>query len=173
MINLSKLGFGEVELPSQVASKKEVAELLKEESKAKKKKRRVLVNRTRSLSKKELKVAVELTFLSTCVLNRIDELKDTSLYSKEVKAATNLLETELEQYTDANMWSEIEGKSAHSAMEQLDLGSQFVDRFLRLTTQALDFDQEKYEAYVNAIEAVNQQFGLTLLWKHNDPKDRS
>ncbi|MDR6195668.1 hypothetical protein [Siphonobacter sp. SORGH_AS_0500] len=170
MINISNLGFGEVELPSQVAIKEQVTEFFKKESKAKKKTKKVLVNRYRSLSKSELTVAVELTFLSTCVLNRIDELKHTSLYSKEVKAATNLLETELEQYTDANMWSEIEGKSAHNAMEQLDMGSQFVDRFLRLSTQALDFEQEKYEAYVNAIETVNQQFGLTLLWKPNDPK---
>lgn len=171
-VNLFRVGFSsEGELPSTIHLQQSALMQTfiknKIERKTQPKKNKISV---RSLSKRELNVAVELTFLSTSFLNRLDEVKSTSLYSQDMKAAVNLVSTELEDYTHANMWSEIEGKSAHNAMEQLDLGSQFVDRFLRLATQALYFDQEKYEAYVNAIEAVNKQFGLTLLWKHNDPK---
>ncbi|OZI08218.1 hypothetical protein BWI93_10145 [Siphonobacter sp. BAB-5385] len=172
-VNLFRVGFSsEGELPSttylQQSALMQTFIKNKIERKTNPKKTKISV---RSLSKRELNVALELTFLSTSFINRLDEVQSTSLYSKEVKSAVNTLSTELEQYTHRQMWSQIEGKQASiNTIEQCDLGSQFVDRMLRVTTLAQEFDQAKFEAYVNAIEAVNKQFGLTLLWKHDDPK---
>ncbi|PMD97431.1 hypothetical protein BWI97_07310 [Siphonobacter sp. BAB-5405] len=172
-LDLSRIGFGSNQLPSDTyGQKSQLMEVLIKNRIQRRSQPKKINNGPRALSKRELTVALELTFLSTSFINRLDEMKDTSLYDQGVKGAVNNLEKALERYTYKNMWSQIEGEQAsHNVMEQCDLGSQFVDRLLRLTTQIHDFDQTKYEAYVNAIEAVNQQFGLTLLWKANDPKN--
>lgn len=173
MIDIKNLGFGSSSnLPSETFLQQSplMQKFIKNKIERRSKPKKVKPD-PRTLSKRELTIAVELTFLTTSLINRLDEMKETSLYDQEVKSASNLLMAGLERYSYTNMWSQIEGEpTGHNVLEQCDLGSQFVDRMLRVTSKVQEFDQGKFEAYVNAIEAVNKEFGLTLLWKGNDPK---
>jgi hypothetical protein len=118
---------------------------------------------TRSLNRAELKLAVELTWLTTSLINRHDELKNTSLFQQDLKAASNTFLRVIEKYCQKHIWAEIAGKEGcHDAMHQGVMGSELVDRLVDIGYEVNMRSDDERREFGQAFEAFLRQFNLSL-----------
>lgn len=115
----------------------------------------------RPLTGSELETAVSSTWLTSCLMNALDELKQTSIYRQDLAQNGNRFLSSLEAHSD-EIWTGMQEESKSAAAHSTVMGIELLTRLIKIVYRVNMREDVDREAFAMALETMLNSFGFTL-----------